>query len=292
MSETCTFTIKAKSPTHYDTFGELIQKFQHFIALGVSQPIYALSIKARIDKHVERSEDKKDPKICEIIRKLSPSDDVNKKIFPQEMQFCLGDLKPDAAVYIKRFFEKYHLLKPVCDLYFSTRYNQNMYVSQRFLALAHAVEAYHRTFIGGKYQSNDEYQSGLQKTLEEALPKNMDADFKASLKNKFKYLHEFSLRKRLQDICKRFVDSIKPFLGEPAEFAGETSELRNLLTHRDPTDESRPEIPDWTEIWLKCEQLSLLLEVCLLHELGFSEQSISTLFPRNQRAKRIQLNRK
>ncbi|HNX52231.1 MAG TPA: hypothetical protein PKI68_00645 [Pontiellaceae bacterium] len=292
LSESCTFTVKSIAPIEYDVFEAVIRKAQHFIALGVSRPVYSLSIKARLDNPGQTPENKTNRKTCEIIRKLSLCDDTDKKLMPHDMQFCLGDLMPAATAYFERFFDKYQLLEPVCDLYFSTLYNPNMYVHQRFLALAHAVEAYHRTFIGGKYQSNDEYQSGLQKILWDAVPQTLDADFRASLKNKFKYLHEFSLRKRLQDIYGRFVDPLKPFLGEPTKFAGETSELRNMLTHRDPTDESRPEIPDWTEIWLKCEQLSLLLEVCLLHELGFSEQNISTLLPRNQRAKRIQLNRK
>ena len=292
LSEKCVLKVETKTLIDYLSFEEIIRRFQHFVALAVSRPVYALSINTRIDKPKRIFQGRSIYEEFGIIRKVSLSDDVKKTLIPQDMQFCLGDLKPEPSEFVKRFFDKHQLLEPVCDLYFSTLYNREMYVQQRFLALAHAIEAYHRAFVGGKYQSDDEYRKGLQKILWDAIPKNLGADFRASLKNKLKYLHEFSLRKRVQDICAKFASVLKPFLGEATEFAGAVADQRNLLTHPDSTAEGRPKATDWTEVWLKSEQLSLLLEVCLLHELGFNEKAISTLLPRNRRTRAIQLNKK
>jgi hypothetical protein len=43
---------------------------------------------------------------------------------------------------------------------------------------------------------------------------------------------------------------------------------------------------------LKCEQLSLLLEVCLFHELGFKDQAITKVITRSRWARTIQSNLK
>ena len=292
LSEDCAFTVQTNALTTYESFEEIVQQFQHFVALGVARPVYALSVKARSATPKQIIEGQSIYEEFEIIRELSLSEEREESLTPLDMQFCFGDLKPEPSECIKRFFDKHQLLEPVCELYFSTLYNPDMYVHQRFLALAHAIEAYHRAIVGGKYQSNEDYRNGLQKCLWDAIPQNLDPDFRASLKNKLKYLHEFSLRKRVQDICGKFSSVLKPFLGEATQFAAAVADQRNLLTHPDSTAEDLPPKTDWSEVWLKAEQLSLLLEVCLLHEIGFNEQAIAKLLPRNRRTRAIQLNRK
>lgn len=291
LTENCIFTVEAKALTDYGSFENVVHQFQHFVALAVSRPVYALSIKARINTPKKMYEGQPIYDDFEIIQKLSLKDHGQKGRIPHDMQFCLTELKPKPSDYIERFFSTHGLLHPVCELYFSTLYHQDMYVQQRFLALAHAIEAYHRVFVGGKYQSNDIYQNGLQKRLWDAIPQDLDPDFRASLKNKLKYLHEFSLRKRVQDICLNYDSVLRPFLGEVAQFAGAVADQRNQLTHPDSTAENGLPKTDWGELWLKSEQLSLLLEVCLLHELGFDQQAILKLLPRNRRTSAIQLNR-
>jgi hypothetical protein len=291
LSESCFLTIKAQEATDYVAFEKVTQQFQHFLALGVSRPVYAFSVKGRPEKWGDDVAVLAKQPVCEVLRKLSMDGNSDKKIFPQEMQFSMADLEDDVAWFIGCYFEKYSQLKPVCNLYFSTLYNPGMYTHQRFLALAHAIEAYHRIFVGGQYQSDDDYHEGLQKILRDAIPEDVDADFRESLKNKFKYLHEYSLRKRLQGICKKYAVILEPHLGTISEFAGTTADVRNHLTHRDPRDKSRSEIPGGIDLWCRCEQLSLLLEVCLLHEIGFSDEKIQELLPRNRRPERIRLNR-
>ena len=291
ISEECFFTLRSEKLTVYDSFEKTIHKFQHFVALAVCQPVYALSIAARLDKPKEVFQGQEIFEEFQIIRSVSVEKTKKERLIPHDMQFCLSDLQPDPSVYVQRFFEKHELLNPVCDLYFSTIYHRDMFVNQRFLALAHAIEAYHRAFVGGKYQANEEYRNGLQRILWEAVPANISADFRASLKNKLKYLNEFSLRKRVQDICENFSAILKAFLGEPAQFASDVADQRNLLTHPDSTAENHSAEKNWKSIWIKGEQLGLLLEVCFFHELGFGEQRISTMLTRNRRTRAIQLNR-
>src|ERR1035437_10235859 len=49
LTENCFFTAEATTMTDYESFEKVVHQFQHFLALAVSRPVYALSIKARID---------------------------------------------------------------------------------------------------------------------------------------------------------------------------------------------------------------------------------------------------
>jgi len=292
LSEKCVLKVESEEMSPYESFEEAIHRFQEFVSLGISRPVYPLSISAHQSKppQVFRGGGKFGE--FEIIQQFKREDSQRVVIGSHEMQFCLPDLKPNPDEFVKRYFDKFSLLKPVCELYFSTLFHQEMYVTQQFLSLAHAIEAYHRTSVGGKYQDDHSYRNGLEKILWAAIPEDVDANFRASLKNKLKYLHEFSLRKRVQDICDRHAALVQPYLGDLARFSGEVSEQRNRLTHPDTAVEGQSAEMDWSNIWLKSEQLSLLIEVCLLHEIGFSDESISKLLPRNRRTHRIQLNKR
>src|SRR5439155_25163510 len=87
----------------------------------------------------------------EFIRKLDLPDRAENDLLAMDMPFTLAVLQPRPAEVVHTYLDKYAKLLPVCELYFATLYNQDMPTRQRFLSLAHAVEAYHRAFIGGKY---------------------------------------------------------------------------------------------------------------------------------------------
>lgn len=68
-----------------------------------------------------------------------------------------------------------------------------------------------------------------------ALPADLDGDFRRSLKNIFKYLHEYSLRKRLGDLARRFPLLLAAAIGDVKAFGGIVADERNRLTHLDAT---------------------------------------------------------
>lgn len=292
MSEECFLKLETKTPAPYETFADVIGKFQHFVALGVAHPVYVLSVKAYYDKNQCVTNDKNISEECEIIKKIFINDDPKESLNLGDVKYMFRDPLPDLSSCLKRYFDKHKLLKPVYDLYFSTVYNADMYLHQRFLALAHAIEAYHRVSVGGNYQSSDEYRNGLFNILCGALPKDLDKNFRASLKNKFEHLNEYSLRKRIRDICEKHVAVLSPFLGEPGRFAKSVADQRNSLTHRGSTNKNSPQETDWRQVLLMSKQLRLLLEVCLLHEIGFDTDYITKMLSRNRQAHIIRANKK
>jgi hypothetical protein len=223
-----------------------------------------------------------------FIRKVDLPARTDNDLLAIEMPFTLVGIQPRPADVVRIYLERHAKLVPVFELYFTTLYNQDMPTRQKFLSLAHAVEAYHRAFIGGKYMADDEYERDVKPVFLQAIPPGLNPDFNSSLKNRFRYLHEFSLRKQLQDVCSRFDDLLRKFCGEPKSFGAKVAEARNRLTH---ADANAPCELDWKELWLMSEQVALVLSDCLLYELGFPSDRIDATLNNNRHARAISLNR-
>src|SRR5205823_10981091 len=121
------------------------------------------------------------------------------------------------------------LLKPSMDLYLSTLYNPTQLARAEFLTLAQSVEGYHRVSMPGKYISDDGYMP-VQEALWNAIPSQVSADFRQSLKNRLKYLHEFSLRKRIEALAEKYESILGNLLGPAKILASSISDVRNKLT--------------------------------------------------------------
>jgi hypothetical protein len=288
--EKCYLDIISSEPRTFDDFGMNIRRFQQFLALAVCRPVYVLSTKGKPCGMHEATNPTARHTIVEIIYKTSLRGATDENLTPEGMLFSLSDVCSQPNSILRCFFEKYDRLQPVCDSFFITLYNLEMSVQQQFLMLAAGIEAYHRAFKGGKYQEDEEYNQGLLQRFLSAIPELLDNDFKASLKIKLKYLHEFSLRKRVQDVCIDYQDLLHPFLGDIPAFALQVAKIRNQLTHQDVTSSIIHEPLDIKSLWLISEKLNLLQELCLLHELGFSEEVLPGIIRRSQHARRIYLN--
>jgi hypothetical protein len=172
------------------------------------------------------------------------------------------------------------------DLYMSTIYHPDQLLRARFLTLVQAIEAYHRVSMPGKYMDEKTYHTGLRELLWQAIPATIDPDFREALKNKLKYLHEFSLRKRIEALTHKYTAVIGKLLGSAGNFASTISELRNRLTHPEPLN-AEAEL-DYKILWHVSEKIALLLETCFLDEFGFTENRIKEIVrSRSQRARHV-----
>jgi hypothetical protein len=168
----------------------------------------------------------------------------------------------------------------------STIYHPDQLLRARFLTLVQAIEAYHRVSMPGKYMDEETYDTDLRKLLWQAIPATIHPDFRKALKNKLRYLHEFSLRKRIETLTHKYTAITGDLLGSATDFASTVSELRNRLTHPEPSNAGAK--LDYRVLWYLSEKIALLLEICFLDELGFTEDRIKEMVrSRSQRARHV-----
>lgn len=219
-----------------------------------------------------------------LIRKLSLPDEP-RKVEPEEMLFTLRDLQRAQQSIFGRFLEEESRLEAVFDLFFPT-YFFDLPPPQELLNMAHAIEAFHRATIGGQYLADAEYENGLKQSFLAAVPPELAEDFRSSLKRKVDFLHEYSLKKRLKDILRKFDALVAPYVGERDTFIQAATDARNRLVHA--SKDNPP--PDYRKLWRFAQQLGLVLEVAILSEIGFQQNEVRDIVARGKRAKLIRSN--
>lgn len=276
--------IKMK-PTEEKNFEEclnIMYHIQNFLSLGVMEPIHPLIIQGEIEANKIHIEKKEYNPAVDIFYSLSYPPNTSKTLIPFEMLFTFKDIHEQFETYLKNWFEKMELLKPVFNLYFGTLYNSHMYVEQHFLSLTEALEIFHRRTSrdGGKYLSDNDYKDVYQAIIK-AIPRDVDIDHKQSLENKLKYGHEFPLRRRLKELFEKYDEILKKFVIDKNVFINTVKDSRNYLIHYD--SDLKDKAVTGKELYRLTIKLKILLEICLLAEIGFSIEDIYRAISNNRK---------
>jgi hypothetical protein len=253
----------------FEVYSDIVHHTRNFLSLALSVPTYPLSIAGATESGDLVDVFYRQPHLPAEIKTLDR----------RHMLFTFPVVRERFAAHITNWVSKAKELAPVYDLYFSVLYNRHQYIQSAFLSLTQAVETYHRRAFGGEYLSSEEYLSSLYKKFVEAIPAEVDKDFRQSLKKGSLYFaNQFSLRKRLKVLANELSDSLSiGFLGTAKArdaFVERVCGVRNYLTHYDPNQQIEivaNELQDLTE------KLETLLCVCLLKELDFSYDDIKKM---------------
>ena len=253
-----------------EEYWNIMRNIQNFLSLGVTEPVYPLTITGITEANNSPVEIYyHSPEISKVPKTLC-------------MLFTFKDISDRFEILLKNWFENADTLGPVYDLYFGTLYNPRMYLQHQFLSLIQAIEAYHRRKFEGKYLSDEKYEP-IYKKFEGIINKlGIEDPFKDALKSKLKYGNEYSLIKRLRDLFEKYREIFDNFIDDRDAFINKVKDTRNYLTHYDKKLRS---IADGEDLYRITQKLKTILQICLLHELGFDKEEIKSMFLRNRRYK-------
>lgn len=266
----------------FEDYRKIINQIQNFLSLGVTEPVYPFNIEGTTEINKEIINDRVHNPPVEIFFKPPEIFKLSKILPPIYMLFTFKDISGRFESFLKNWLEKAELLEPVYNLYFGTLYNSHMYLEHKFLSLAQAIESYHQRIYEGKYLSDAQYKE-VYNTLVNAIPNEAESNLKDRLKKYLQYGNEFSLRTRLKKIFNKHQEILDLFINKDHAdaFINDIVNIRNYLTHYNK-DSKEQDICGEVLYHLTCK-LEILLEICLLMELGFSQNEIKSLFSRNRK---------
>jgi hypothetical protein len=290
----CRSTIKERSYLVIDTskdidYSQLMEisvTIQQFLTLAINKPIDILTLWIVIP-----NEDGKNDSV-EVFFEISK--DVrgnNKPIHPSEMPFSFNVISDRFEVILKNWFVRRPALSPIFNLYFALQYHEPKYVEHAFLNLVSCLESYHRRCFEGKYLSDENYDK-FKMLVTKSLPPIDDENyrkFKSKFIHSLKYGNELSLRRRLELILSDNEKVVSQYIANPDPFIEKVVNTRNYRTHFDKSLEllSISEVNEYLDY---NQKLTLLVELCILKEIGFSLEEIVSIFERNRRYQKIKLN--
>jgi hypothetical protein len=282
IEQDCALHIEADSMQPYAAFADCISSFQQFLPLALQRSAYPTKIAGRIEDTPYSND-------FLVIRSRSPAESKRPACTPHDFLFTSHELTSTPAEAFTRFVDRQKELAASMDFYFTTVHHKLSLPRVRFLTLAPSLEAYHRATQPGRYIDEEAYQKGLRKLLWDAIPKDdqiIAKDFLESLATKLNYLHEFSLRKRLKELATKHRATLESLIGTPEAFSAAVADKRNQLTHA--SQENRGATDDFHTLLVLCDRMALLLEVCLLDEIGFTPDRLKqTITTRSNRARSI-----
>jgi hypothetical protein len=277
----CHLRLMVSEPRQYELLAEIIHGIAELIVLASELPVYVSNIRGDaldMDGGGEQT--------IEIFQRIRKVRGTEERLRRDQFLFTWGHVQAAGIEFVPRFFARRHLFRPVLEVLLSDRYNSEVYPHQRFLGLAHGIEAFHRVFVGGKYSDDESHQRDLLPRLLAALPSDIDSDYRRSLKNKFRFVNEYSLRKRVADVGMMFESILHDLIPDVRAFATNVADERNRLSHPDASSS----YAGGRDLWLMAEQMSLLLELCLVRELGLGPTVENQIVTTGRHSMAVRLN--
>ena len=267
----------------FDQYLNIMYHIQNFLSLVIGRSVYPLVVQGETEANKKMINNKAHYPRVKIYYNYSLFDTAKapKTLLPFEMLFTFKDISDRFEVFLKNWFEKADKLEPVYSLYFGTLYNPRMYLEHQFLSLIQGIESFHQRIYGGEYLTKEEYEHVVYDALVNAIPDGVRSDLKDRLKEYLKYGNEFSLRKRLEEIFDKYQEILDRFIENKNDFIEKAVKTRHYQTHHDE-DLKKCAASD-EDLYHLTQKLKILLEICLLREIGFNSEEIIEALSRNRR---------
>ncbi len=288
---------------------ELIINFRDFLSFAMSKPSSITSIIGNIDIAYEElvpkddgtysTEEKTRETQVSILFALWNSEKHSEiKISLREMLFVYCDVEDKLGVVFKEWLNKKETYESVFELFMTTMYNPSLYLHYSFINMIQALEVYHGNKYQVIYQKNKVYKEGiynrLLETINEFPSEHTDSrhgisdDFREALKGKLNFLNQHTLQTRLGEILEDIIcllpDNFIGKIEDRKNFIRKASNTRHALAHHDKKQKKKA--AQGQELHRLFHTLSVILQSCLLRELGFSDESIKKLLSRNRNYQR------
>jgi len=269
--------IESKAELPFEEWFSIIYHIRNFLSLAMTstgEVVYPLIIEGESERVIEMMTDagpifapvKIIPCFGELI--VLPKD---REIQYWDILFGFNAISRQSEIYFQNWFSKSELLKPIYDLFFSTLYDPQMYITNQFLNLVQAIESYHRRTM----RNNDLPQEEYNKRVSEILDK-IPREYANWFKEKMEYRNEPTLRKRLKEIIDAF--EIQEFFDDEKDikmFVNKVVITRNYLVHYDKGLEDKALPPE--RLFPYVQRLRTILLACLLKEIGFELGEIKSM---------------
>lgn len=243
---------------------------QDFLNLVMADEIVMSSLKAKF----VNTEDKD----VEIFYASTVDEEMKKVIIKTPYIFGYSEVKDRFQEILYKWFELYREAPTFLNLYFGVMYNSKSYLSNTFLMLYQAIEIYHRIFL---FRSS-RFAQQRNELIDDFIKKiNALIDLEPGQKDRILGLirNGKNLRSRekvseIYDMFSELLPKLSTNIQDKVNFIDKIENYRNKLTHGGVNYDKL----NTTELFWSSKDLQLMLQLCILNKLGFSNEEISKFY--------------
>jgi hypothetical protein len=247
----------------YDRLSDIAFRLQHLFTLGMRRSAYPVAVRGYTGVPEEAMP-------VEVhYSPLGRTADIERPEL-HKMLFSRRSLPGGFDSALARWLEGAEKLDPVYRLFLGTVYNPSAFIEQQFLSLVTALEVYHRRSIAAP--NPPEKHDTRKREILEATPDK----HRVWLERELRFSHEPNLEARLHEIFGKNLEVTQAIVGRKkkarADFIKEVVNARNYRAHFDERLEGRA--ARGVNLHPINQKLTLLLEGCLMAEIGFEADEI------------------
>lgn len=248
-------TIKADSCKPLSFFVSLSHKITRFLALCIGHPVAIHSLRVS-----SQEEGEKIPRWQDVYFQSLNNGTTAKKKRARAMLLPYSQIAEQFSAMLQAWLDEYDTLMPALHHYFAVQDEGLAYNDTKFLAIAQALEAFHRRTLPGYRWSKAEFSKKLAGIVE-AVP---EAE-REWVKQRLCFANELTLGERLTALLEPFVEV---FGGKATVelMVKDTKNTRNYHAHYDEKGEKKA--LKGAALVALVLRLQVLFTLCLLGRLG------------------------
>lgn len=277
------FRISGHNLMHRDELVEVAESLGQLLTLLIGRAVYPVALAGITDKFVQVIGDP--PRETDIPHEVSllgayqdPRErgelDGYKILVPKNV------IENELDTVLNLWFEKRDALGPTIDLLTAAIFRRGRIAPEvSFLMLTQALEAFHRRVVGGTYVG-EKTSKDVRRALEHAIPEDLPDAFKQAVREKLKWLNEYSLRMRLKELVGMVDQEGRRFLrGTEETLISSVVDTRNYLNHY--SEKLRKKAVGELDLVPVNVKLRLLATMLVLREIGVPMETVAERVPRD-----------
>jgi hypothetical protein len=197
---------------------------------------------------------------------------------PEDMLLPLRHIRADLGNIIAKWFSANETMPQVLDLYFAASHSAELFPETRFLMYVQALEAYHRIRYRNFEVDPAEHAERLAIILA-SIPEQ----YREWMRDGLEHSNEPSHGQRVREIYRDLSDVMDEFVEDKKRFIYQVVKTRNQMMHL----EGDSLVLEGNDLVLATTRLRLLLELCLLKEIGIGKEKMKAAVLNNSMFSRI-----
>jgi hypothetical protein len=265
------FIIESIGDKSFENYLGLKDKMLDFLNFTITKGVVIRSFKGFIDQGPVSIPTK-------ILFHTYITEEMNKPVPKLQPLFRYSLLAHNPEFYLNNWFRLYKEIKVIMDLFFGVMYNTKSYLSSDFLMVFTAIEAYHHAVMDPSSRRKEKKVIVGDIILKKVEEYSFSNDEREKLRQLIKIFgKELSSKERLEEIYDQF-DDILPSLSKIEtrnKFIRKIVDIRNALSHGNVHPDS---INQNNELFLQSRNLQIILQLCILSQLGFGNENIKQIY--------------
>jgi hypothetical protein len=250
---------------------EMVRQMRNLMALFMHRPTKEVRVWGTI---VKGTDDVVTGTRVEVFYPSLASDRDASPLEIEDMLLPLGSIGSELGNIVAKWFSVNDSMIQVLDLYFAASQSAELYPETRFLMYMRAIEAYHRLRYRNFEIDPEEHAKRLAIILS-SIPE----EYREWMREGLEHSNAPSHGQRLKEVYNDFRDIMEEFVDDKKRYLYQLITTRNHLTHSGGNDDDMA--LSGNDLVMATLRLRLLMELCLLKEIGVGREQMKEAVMRN-----------